>query len=100
MDLSKDCKREIREGRKKGVTLNSFRYTDFKGNTKITNEIEDLINRIYRYAFEEKVIQTRKLKEYMESRKHGAIVACQNLELERIPTLYMRPKYNNLGKFV
>ena len=53
MDLSKGCKEELRDGRKKVVTISSFRYTDYKGNPKVTRDIEDLINRIYCYAFEE-----------------------------------------------
>ena len=82
MNLSIDCKKELRDGRKKGVTISSFRYTDYKGNTKVTPKVEDLINWIYHYAFEEKENQTKKQREDMESRKHGGQVARQNLESE------------------
>ena len=54
---------EVKEARKKNVILDTFTYTNHRGEEVVTGDIDGLLNLIYEFTFEKKEEEEDKKKD-------------------------------------
>ena len=61
-ELVKESKSEVKEAKKKSVFLTTFKYVNRRGVEVTTQDIDSLLNSVYKFSFERKEVQEDKKK--------------------------------------